>query len=127
MQVPGQYHFPAVAFLLLSRWDHVASLEAKRPTRWERPVQDCLRNCYHSARGVLVMRWCEEHESWIIAAWGKADGDTPFVEVHPMWLEPRVIAASELEDGTLSPLLRALQATVQRLERDAARGQMTLW
>lgn len=90
-------------------------------------MQECPRWTELTVRGLVSVRWCPEHEHWVLFAWAKADGDSPYVEVHPMWQEPRVIADDEHTDGTLLLLLKAVQLTTRRLSDEQRSGQMTLW
>lgn len=90
-------------------------------------MQDCWNHLAREIRGCVTVRWCDEHQTWVVAAWAKVDGDSPFVEVHPMWAEPRAILDDEFASGTLLQLLTAVRATVRTLARDERAGQSRLF
>lgn len=90
-------------------------------------MQGCWDHCDRAVRGLVSLRWCEEHQVWVVAAWAKEDGDHPFVDVHPMWQEPREIADDAHTDGTLTQLLTAVRRTVRRLADESRSGQQRLW
>lgn len=90
-------------------------------------MQDCWSDCELPERGLVSVRWCPEHEQWVVFAWAKADGDSPYVEVHPMWQAPRIVADDEHTDGTLLMLLTAVRRVTRRLSDERRSGQMTLF
>lgn len=90
-------------------------------------MQDSRDRSAYSAVGHLTVRWDDDESRWLVYAWARQDGDSPYVDVHPMWQQPRLVADDDHASGTLMQLLTAVQRTVQRLERDQRSGQMTLW
>ena len=89
-------------------------------------MQDCWNHAQGEPTGHLVIRWCEDHETWVVYAWAKAGDGQPFQPVHPMWLRPRTVLADEHANGTLLQLLTAVQRTVQRLSHESRSGQLPL-